>query len=67
LQALLAISGFRVTHVNRYLDHDVLCVVARKTDRSEPLDWRGDHYLDVYSFFERWYVDTAMFFPAERP
>jgi 2-polyprenyl-3-methyl-5-hydroxy-6-metoxy-1,4-benzoquinol methylase len=67
LQALLALSGFRVTHVNRYLDHDVLCVVARKTDRSEPLDWRGDNYLDVYTFFERWYVDTAMFFPAERP
>jgi 2-polyprenyl-3-methyl-5-hydroxy-6-metoxy-1,4-benzoquinol methylase len=65
LQALMAVSGFRTTHVNRYLDHDVLCVVARRTDRTEPIAWRGDNYLDVYSFFERWYVETKMYFARE--
>jgi 2-polyprenyl-3-methyl-5-hydroxy-6-metoxy-1,4-benzoquinol methylase len=63
LRALLAICGFETIHVNRYIDHDVLCMIARKTDRREPLPWSGDRPIDVYMFFERWYVDTKMYFP----
>jgi SAM-dependent methyltransferase len=62
LAGLLAVSGFEVLQTNRYLDHDVLCVVAAKTDRSVPVTWSGDRPLDVYTFFERWYVDTAMYY-----
>jgi SAM-dependent methyltransferase len=62
LAGLLAVSGFEILQTNRYLDHDVLCVVATKTDRSTPIDWSGDRPLDVYTFFERWYVDTAMYY-----
>jgi 2-polyprenyl-3-methyl-5-hydroxy-6-metoxy-1,4-benzoquinol methylase len=63
LRAMLAVTGFKPVHINRFIDHDVLCVIAEKTDRSEPIPWQGDSYLEVYNFFERWYVDTRMYFP----
>jgi SAM-dependent methyltransferase len=63
LSGLLAVSGFEPVHVNRYIDHDVLCVIGIKTERGREIAWRGDSYLDVYNFFERWYVDTKMYFP----
>jgi len=63
LRGVLAVSGLRPVHLNRFVDHDVLCVIAAKTDRSAPIAWQGDSYLDVYNFFERWYVDTKMYFP----
>ncbi len=25
--------------------------------------WEGDDFLAVWSFFERWHADTAMYFP----
>lgn len=62
LHGLLAVSGFQPIYVNRYLDHDVLCVIGRRVEGEAP-GWQGDDYLEVYSFFERWYVDTAMYFP----
>lgn len=60
LRKALALSGFRPVYVNRYLDNDVLCVIA---ERAEPGDWEGDDPLAVYSFFERWHADTAVYFP----
>lgn len=60
LHKALALSGFRPVYVNRYLDSDVLCVVAERADSS---DWEGDDPLDVHSFFERWHADTALYFP----
>ena len=62
LIGLLAVSGFEMVQTNRYIDNDVLCVVARRADRPAPLPWSGDRPLDVYTFFERWYVDTAMYY-----
>jgi hypothetical protein len=38
-------------------------MVARKIDGGRPLPWRGDRATDVHTFFERWYVDTRMYFP----
>lgn len=66
LQGILAVSSFVPMHVNRYLDHDVLCVIARRVQRGDRVDWKRDNYLDVYNFFERWYVDTAIYYPPER-
>jgi 2-polyprenyl-3-methyl-5-hydroxy-6-metoxy-1,4-benzoquinol methylase len=68
LQGILAVSGFEPVHVNRYLDHDVLCVIARKAPEGATIAWHGDDYLAVHNFFERWYVDTTIYFPeAPRP
>ena len=57
LRLLLHRCGFTVSHVNRYLDTDYLCVVASKEDTDRPAP-RGDNHLEVYGFFERWHQDT---------
>ncbi|MGE0254636.1 MAG: class I SAM-dependent methyltransferase [Alphaproteobacteria bacterium] len=58
LTAALAASGFAVTHANRDIDHDVLCVVARKVDRHETLPRPRDDWRQVVDFFDRWHVET---------
>ncbi len=63
LQAALALSGFDVAYVNRYLDHDVLCAIGAKAGDPGERPWEGDDFLAVWSFFERWHIDTAMYFP----
>jgi ubiquinone/menaquinone biosynthesis C-methylase UbiE len=63
LHALLTVSGFDVAHTNRYIDHDVLCEIGLKRDAAATAAWHGDPYLDVYSFFARWYADTKLYFP----
>jgi SAM-dependent methyltransferase len=60
LRKALAVSGFRPAYVNRYLDSDVLCVIG---ERAGPGDWEGDDPLAVYTFFERWHADTALYYP----
>ena len=69
LRGMLAVSGFDVEHVNRYMDSDALCVIARKvTSSSSPKqqpERHGDDYLDVYTFFERWHADTALYYPRQ--
>jgi 2-polyprenyl-3-methyl-5-hydroxy-6-metoxy-1,4-benzoquinol methylase len=64
LQGVLAICGFEPTYVNRYLDNDVLCVIAKPAAAGTETPWQGDNYLAVWSFFERWYADTALYWPA---
>jgi SAM-dependent methyltransferase len=63
LRGVLALSGFDPRHINRFIDHDILCVIGKRVDDGSPKTWSGDNYLDVYSFFERWHVDTQMYFP----
>ena len=63
LQAMLAVSQFEVVHTNRYVDHDVLCMIAIKKGKEEKISWKGDNYLEVYNFFERWHADTSIYFP----
>jgi SAM-dependent methyltransferase len=63
LKAVLAVSGFQPLHINRFIDHDVLCVIGQRRDDGSAAAWTGDSYLDVHGFFERWHVDTAMYFP----
>lgn len=67
LRGLLAVTGFEPVYVNRYLDHDVLLVIGRKTVADGSTAWHGDDYLDVHGFFERWYADTVLYFPAPQP
>ena len=64
LRGILAVSNFEVSHVNRYIDSDILCMIARKTDGKKEIRWDKDNYLDVYNFFERWHVDTNMYYSS---
>lgn len=66
LKALLALSNFKTVHLNRYIDNDVLCIIAQKTDGSEKIEWAGDNYLDVYNFFERWHTETKMYYSENK-
>jgi len=66
LEALLAVSHFEVVSTNRYIDHDILCVIARKKSTQEQIPWSGDNYLDVHHFFERWHNETALYYPSEQ-
>jgi len=61
-RGILAESGFKVVFTNRFIDHDVLCMVAQKTDRSRSIQWEKDDYRDVISFFERWDQETKQYF-----
>jgi 2-polyprenyl-3-methyl-5-hydroxy-6-metoxy-1,4-benzoquinol methylase len=63
LRAILAVSGFEPQHINRYLDHDILCVIGRRLEGGQTSAWRGDDHLAVCNFFERWHVETSIYFP----
>lgn len=64
LHRALRLAGFAVTHVNRYIDHDVLCMIATRTDavNAEPLP--ADKPEAVLDFFRRWHLETAAHYAA---
>ena len=63
LQGALAVSEFETAYVNRYVDHDVLLALGRPVQGTP--QWSGDDPLAVHSFFERWHVETAMYYPRD--
>jgi SAM-dependent methyltransferase len=63
LQGLLAETGFELAHVNHYIDSDVLCMIGRRTDRSNAIAWPHDDWQRVIKFFARWARDTAFYTP----
>lgn len=67
LSGSLLISGFNQFHINHYIDTDYLCIIAEKNDicMKSP-SWIHDNYLDVYNFFERWHVETQMYYSVSR-
>ena len=58
LNGLFAVSGFEATCVNRYIDHDVMCMIGQKTDRSDEISWAGDDWRQVVDFFNRWHLES---------
>ena len=62
LEAALANSGFAVAAENRFIDNDILCVIAQKTDRSTELTRPHDDWQAVADFFTRWHGETQGFF-----
>lgn len=62
VEAALANSGFKVTAANRYIDNDILCVVAEKTDKSATLPCPTDDWQAVAGFFTRWHAETDSFY-----
>lgn len=61
LRGVLAISGFKTLHINRYLDTDYLCIIAQKRPKEEKIPWQGDDFLRVHNFFERWHHDSMFY------
>lgn len=65
LQGLMAVSGFKMVHVNRYIDTDYLTMIGQKVDASETIDWQGDNWEEVIDFFNRWDKETSDHYPNE--
>jgi hypothetical protein len=61
LQTALAKAGLRTIATNRYLDNDILCVLAEKADPKDKLEPKKDHPLEVLSFFERWHRESVYY------
>jgi len=62
LQNLLKVVGFEIVHVNRFIDTDYLCIIAKKPEAKINNDYTVDNYEDVISFFERWHLETKNFY-----
>jgi len=58
LQTALAKANFKTICTNRYLDNDILCVIAEKVPEAEVLDAKKDIPIEVLAFFERWHQDS---------
>jgi len=62
LRGLLAITGFEITHINRFIDTDYLVVVAKKVKQGTAIEWQKDDYKSVLNFFDRWHEDTQHYY-----
>jgi len=65
LKNLLKISGFEVVKENRYIDSDILCMIGEKGEDNASQPFEKDDYLEVFNFFERWHVETQMYYIDE--
>jgi 2-polyprenyl-3-methyl-5-hydroxy-6-metoxy-1,4-benzoquinol methylase len=63
LEGLMAVSGFKMTHVNRYLDTDYLTMIGKKTPKTQKLRWKKDDWREVVDFFKRWHKETRDHYP----
>ena len=62
LQNLLKVVGFEIVHINRFIDTDYLCIIAKKPHNKIINSFQVDNYNDVISFFERWHIETKNFY-----
>jgi len=58
LSSVLANSGFETVKVNRDIDSDILCVVARKAPKGTLVARTRDDAQAVLDFFARWHAET---------
>tara|TARA_X000001036_G_C20606598_1_gene777230 strand:+ start:62 stop:958 length:897 start_codon:yes stop_codon:yes gene_type:complete len=56
LSLILKKNGFKVFFINRYIDQDWLCIIAKKEKENNKIP--GDDYKEVIDFFERWNKET---------
>jgi 2-polyprenyl-3-methyl-5-hydroxy-6-metoxy-1,4-benzoquinol methylase len=54
IRNILRISGFEPKFMNRYIDNDVMCVVAQKVEEPSTQALEVDDFSEVASFFQRW-------------
>ena len=62
LSNLLKVAGFKITTINRYIDSEYLCLIAKKINNFENDSFEVDNYQEVLSFFERWHIETEKFY-----
>ncbi|MDC1077388.1 methyltransferase domain-containing protein [Candidatus Pelagibacter sp.] len=58
---LLILNKFKPVYINRYIDSDVLIVIAKKTNIVEKKELKIDDYKKVKSFFSNWYTDSKKY------
>lgn len=63
LKGMLAVNGFEPIKVNRHMDSEYLCVIARKRPIGEEIPWKGDDFMQVHDFFERWHRESIHYYP----
>ena len=61
LSNLLIINKFKPIFVNRYIDSDVLLIIAKKSKNINTKDLKKDNYKKVKSFFKEWYLLSKKF------
>ena len=61
LRGLLAKEGFKIIHVNPFIENDNLCVIAKKMPQGTLILHEGDDYLQVADFFERWHKESLYY------
>ncbi len=61
LRGMLAVSGFEMAHVNRYLDTDYLCMIGKKREKGAEIPWQGDDPVRVLDFFDRWHKESVWY------
>lgn len=62
LTSLLGINGFKITHINPYLnDSFVLCVIARKSSMSKRTKIKRDDFRKVRGYFQRWHKESLYY------
>ncbi len=63
LASLLAVAGFKIVHVNPYLNDSLaLCIIAKKTKINKKIKIKGDDFQKVYDFFKRWHIETQKYY-----
>lgn len=65
LQGLMAVSGFKMEAVNKFIDTDYLTMIGQKVDSSEEIKWQGDDWKEVDDFFNRWDKETRDHYPQK--
>jgi len=65
LSGLMAETGFKMTHVNRYIDSDWMVMIGQKAEPGTDIPWRSDDPDAVLEFFQRWHDDTEAHYKGQ--
>ena len=58
LRGMLATTGFDMSHVNRFIDNDLLIMMGTKRETHDRPSWDKDDWRVVTAFFDRWHKET---------
>jgi 2-polyprenyl-3-methyl-5-hydroxy-6-metoxy-1,4-benzoquinol methylase len=62
LTNLLKVNNFKIEHINRYMDSDILCIIGEKKEDKVKENYEVDDYKDVLNFFDRWDKETELYY-----
>ena len=61
LQNALGKTGFKTLATNRFVDSDILCILAEKMPNGDMGIFCKDNPAEVHSFFERWHWESIYY------